>query len=139
MIHLNPLHSGMDCSCTQTCHEIKYQELLRSPDSFKHGSEDIEGVHVEEQMPEASVHEHVSHRLPPVEERRSRIEEGECLIHEILSQSRHDHDEDIDYDYVLDSRGHIAHEAATAAVVVVVVIVAHFLFIFISPALRSAT
>lgn len=108
----------MDQCRTEACHKIEYKEFPRSPDPFEHRSEYVQGVHVEEKMPEASVHEHMRHRLPPVEERRCRVEKREGLIHEILIQHRHDHDKDIDDDDVLYGCRYIRHETSPASVVV---------------------
>ena len=82
--------------------EIEHKELLRAPDPFEHGAEDEQGVHVEEDMPESPVHEHVSDYLPQPEIRRSRIVQGEAGHHVILVQNCHEHHQDIDDDDVLD-------------------------------------
>ena len=55
----------------------------------------------EEKMPEAAMHEHMSKWLPPVEERRSRIEKCELLQHKGFIQGHHNHYKHIDYDDIL--------------------------------------
>jgi hypothetical protein len=117
MLHLEPFHTGMDQSCTYTRYEIEDQELLRAPPFFQNAAEEIKGVHIEEEVPEAAMHEHMGHRLPPAEEIRGRIEKGEVLVHEVLIERCHDHYEDIDDDDMPDCNRHIAKESSSVAVV----------------------
>ena len=70
------------------------------------------------------MHEHVGDRLPPMEERRSGIEESECLIHEVLLQQSHKHDYHIDDDNVLNGSRHSRKKSSPASVIIR--IVTHF-------------
>ena len=114
------LHSKMDERRTDSCREIVYQELLRTPDPLQHTSEDIECIHVEEKVEESAVHEHVCHQLPWVTHDLERIK-GKKPEHQWLVEIGHDHHQDIDDDEVLDRSRNSAHEAAS------VVIVIHFI------------
>jgi hypothetical protein len=66
-------------------------------------------------MEKATMHEHMGHRLPPVEKRRGRIEKSELLYHEFLIEGDHYHHQHIDDDYVLYRCGDVAHEASPVA------------------------
>jgi hypothetical protein len=118
VLHLYPLDPRMDSRSTKTGHEIENEEFPGTPDPFQHRSENEQGVHIEEKMPESSVHEHMRYRLPPVEERRSRIEQGEFFIHEILVQISHEHHKDVDDNDILYCRGKISQQASPASVAV---------------------
>ena len=105
----------MDGCSSKSCHKIEDQELLWTPYSFEHRTEYVESVHIEEQMPEASVHEHMCHRLPPVKKWRCGIEKGELLHHEFLVERGHYHNHNVDDDNVLYCCGDVAQEASPIA------------------------
>ena len=90
---------------TQPAHEVEDQELLAAPEPFEHRTEHDERPHVEEDMHEVAVHEHVGYELPPAEKGRADGEEGEPLVHRVTDQFRADKDNDIDDEQVLDCRG----------------------------------
>ena len=92
---------------------IKYKKTLGAPHILQCTSEHEESEHIEEQMRKASVHEHMSKRLPPVEERRGRIEQGKLLIHEVPVKGGHDHHKYVYDDDVLNRCRDIAHESTS--------------------------
>jgi hypothetical protein len=49
--------------CAQSADKIKYKESLRAPGAFKYLAKYKQGVHVEEEMPETPMHEHMSEDL----------------------------------------------------------------------------
>jgi hypothetical protein len=71
-------------------------------------------------MPEASVHEHMGQRLPPMKEWRRRIEKSKLLIHEVLVQRSHDHNQHIDDYDALHGLGQTAQETSSIVVIIVV-------------------
>ena len=81
---LHPFHARVQGHCSQSGHEVEYEELLRTEAAFKYGTEHQEGIHVEEYVPESAVHEHVRQYLPRLEEWRRRVEHGEIGDHEVL-------------------------------------------------------
>ena len=91
----------MESRCAESGNEIEYQKLLRSYRPFQHRAEKDESIHIEEDMHETSVHEHMGDRLPDPEQRRGRIEQGEGPYHEIfVNQCEYKHYH-IDYQYIL--------------------------------------
>ena len=61
------LGAEMESDGPQTAYEIENKELLPSDYPLHHGTEDYQGVHIEENMPETAVHKHMGDYLPPVE------------------------------------------------------------------------
>ena len=78
------LHAGVEGHCAQAGDEVEHQELLRAYGAFEHQAEYEQGVHIEEYMPEAPVHEHMGDYLPGMEEGGSRVEHSESLYHKLL-------------------------------------------------------
>ena len=92
------LHSQL-CSCSsKSTKEVEYHEAVLTDDPFDSHPEYIERVHVEEQMPEASVHEHVGERLPYLEPGGLGIEKRKNREHEIRIDLGRQIDDHIDYD-----------------------------------------
>ena len=73
-------------------------------------------VHIEEEMSDTAMHEHVGKRLPPMIERRGRIEKRELCKHELPIEGNHHHYQSVDNDNVLYSCGDIAHKAAPVSI-----------------------
>lgn len=67
----NQTHSNMGGSCTESTDEVIDDETLGAPIVLEHVTEHPESEHVEEDMPEAGMHEHVGEGLPDTEESRS--------------------------------------------------------------------
>ena len=102
----------MDCSSSQASHKVEHQKLLRSPHPLQRTAENKECPHIEEQVSPTSVHEHVSNRLPPMKERRRRVEKGKLLHHQLLVERGHYHHQYIDEDDVLYCLGDIAQKSS---------------------------
>jgi hypothetical protein len=69
-------------------------------------------------MPETAMQEHMSNRLPPMEERRCGIKKGKLGYHEALIKIHHDHHKHVNYDDMPDCSGHIAQKASPALIVI---------------------
>ena len=113
---LYPFNACVQGRRSETCHEIEQEVFLRSPDPFEHAAEHVEGEHVEKHVPEASVHEHVRDKLPPVEIRRLRIEKSELLVHEVRTKLRNYPDQEVNDNYVSCHRRDSAEESPSAVV-----------------------
>ena len=85
-----------------SCHEIENKKLLCTPDPFENGSEYEQSVHVEEYMPEISMHEHVRNQLPYMKIRGCGIKEGEIQNHVFPVQGYHYHHQNVDKYDILD-------------------------------------
>ena len=64
---LDVLHSFLDESCTDAAGDIVKQETFRSPGSFENRAEHENSEHIEEDVAEPAVHEHISDELRQVE------------------------------------------------------------------------
>ena len=110
-LRLDPFHARMQGDGTETGHEIQDQELLRPERPLHHHAEHNQGVHVEQDVHEAPMHEHVGKGLPPPEERGSRIEHREGPVHEILVDQRGQEDNHVDDENVPGYRGNTFKES----------------------------
>ena len=100
MLHLQVLYAHMQGHRPETADEIEKQEPFRAQGALQHGAEHEQRIHVEENMPDSPVHEHVRKGLPSMEKRRRGIEHGEGSHHEILiyqggQEHKHIHDEQV--------------------------------------------
>ena len=95
-LRLDPFHARMQGRSAETGHEIQDQELFRSERPLHHHAEHHKGVHVEQDVHDSPVHEHVREGLPPAEQGRCRIEHREGPVHEILVHQRGDENDDVD-------------------------------------------
>ena len=94
MMHLKVLNPHMQGRRAESANEIEKQEPFRAQGAFQHGTEHEQGIHVEENVPYAAMHEHVRKGLPPTEKWRRGIEHGKGPYHEILvhqGSQEHDH------------------------------------------------
>ena len=106
---LRQQHQFMAESRAQPAHEVKNQEFLAAPQAFQKRSEHKERPHVEKDMHEIAMHEHMGHELPPPEERRTDGKQSEQLIHRITDQFGAEKDNDIDDEQVFDGWRQISH------------------------------
>ena len=52
---------------TRVSYKVKQEELLCAPNPFQHTSEYEQRVHIEEEVAESAMHEHIGKRLPDAE------------------------------------------------------------------------
>ena len=64
---MDVLHKFLDKSCADAACEVIEEEALRSPHLFEYATEHPYGKHVEKQMGEPAMHEHVRNQLCGVE------------------------------------------------------------------------
>ena len=132
-LHLQVFHAEVQGHGPQAADKVEEQELLAPDDAFDHAAEDQQRVHVEEDVPEPAVHEHVRDHLPPVEIRGGGVEQGEGPDHEVLVEEggqEHDH---VDDDQVLGHGRQRGEESSPATAVVAVVIVCHLKILIYVP------
>ena len=100
----SPHGSEMQGYRTQSADEVQGKEFLAAYSALHQSAEHVQGEHVEENMREPSVHEHVGDELPPVEEAGSRVEEREVAHHEIRANLSRYKDYYVDNEQVLGYR-----------------------------------
>ena len=61
------LHSFLDESCTDTTGDIIKKETFRSPGPLKNSSKHENGKHIEKNVAESAMHEHISDKLCRIE------------------------------------------------------------------------
>ncbi len=62
------LHEQMEGCSSYSADEVERQEFLRTNDVLDHTAEYVQGVHIEQYVPEPTVQEQICHGLPPMEE-----------------------------------------------------------------------
>ena len=61
----------------QPTNDVVRQETLRTPNAFQLGPKHEQRKHVEENVAQIPMHEHVGHHLPWLEKRRTRVRPSE--------------------------------------------------------------
>ena len=119
-MQLEVLHAHVQRDSAQPRYEVEQQEPFRPDGPLQYTPEDEEGVHVEEDVPEPAVHEHVRQGLPPPEQGGRRVEQGEGPHHEVFVEQREDEHDHVDDDQVPRHHGNRVQEGASSASTVVV-------------------
>ena len=57
------LPAHVDKSCADPCYHVKDEKAFRTPEIFQYVSEHKQGKHVEKNMKDATVHEHIRDKL----------------------------------------------------------------------------
>ena len=68
-LHLQKFNTKMQTGSSESAYKIEHQEFFGPYIVFNDHSKHDKRVHIEEYVPEATVHEHVRHHLPPMKER----------------------------------------------------------------------
>ena len=109
----------MQSGSAKPAHKIEQQELFAPEDTLNHHAEDVQGVHIEEYVPDTSVHKHVCNDLPPAEIGRCGIEEPESPYHEVLvDKSCYKYDQ-VDQDKIPGHRRYGRKETATSFLIII--------------------
>ena len=119
MLMLQVKHRVVAKCGTEPRHKVEEQKLLAAPGILQHRSEYHQGVHIEEEMPEAAVHEHMGQELPGLEKWRIKGEQRESFIHRIAYDICSHQDYRIDDDQVFYDRSHQGPESGPAVLVVI--------------------
>ena len=92
MPDLEEFHAGMQQHRTEAGDEVEPDELPGAQGPFHHHAEHHQRVHVEEDVHEAVVHEHVGEGLPPAELRAQGESHGKGVLHERgVNEGCHEH------------------------------------------------
>ena len=93
--------------------EEEDEKFLLAYHPLHYGAENQQRIHIEEKVPEASVHKHMGNNLPPAEAGRRRIEESEVTHHHILIDEGRQEHYNVYENEVLGDYGNIGQETAS--------------------------
>lgn len=87
LLKMDPLNDLMEDQGSETGEEVINKKPLRSPHSLQKASEHGQHEHVDEDVEDAPVHEHMGYKLMGHEERGIEIEEPQSLDHLLEGRS----------------------------------------------------
>ena len=100
----------------ESTREVVVQEPLWPPHPFELGPKHEQGEHVEENVPQTRVHEHVRHHLPRLEIGRTGVVAGQHRTELRRQEMRHHIEDDVDDQQVADDgRGLLEHAGCESA------------------------
>ena len=99
----------MDQGRTYSCRKIEEQKFVLPPHLLQRGAKGPKGVHIEQDVHKATVHEHMGDDLPESKILIFGKPEGEPLVHLLPVQGCSDKKEDVYDQKMLDRTGKSSH------------------------------